>query len=88
MDKDNVSGDYDKVLLYKQLFSTEEGERVLEDLKRACHYDSFELFNLTDAQLLRLNTVRSVINYIQYLRDREEPQQPEEMIELDLVNGI
>jgi hypothetical protein len=87
MGKEELPEDWNIVTSYKKTFNSEEGERVLSDLKRQARFDSFStLFDVNDEQIKSLHILRCIINYIEYMKDRELPQRPEEILDVFPIN--
>lgn len=88
--EEEIKGDVDVVMSYKRVFGCEDGENVLNDLKRQCrYYDSRISTVYADTETIRaLHMIRTFVNYLEAMRDREPRKRPEEKHDfVDIPNG-
>lgn len=68
------------IAAYKDMFSTEKGKRVLNDLSKFC-LENFDIFDVNSARKTDFNLgANSVIRHIRWMLKRKTEQKQEKVI--------
>jgi len=83
--KEDKPGDWEIVTAYKRLLNSEDGVKVLDHLKAICRFNDHAFnYDIGMERMSAMHYTTRIINYMEYMRDREPLKTPTDKDPLDL----